>query len=353
MRTCPRCRRYPLREIHNGAVEIDHCDVCHGSFFDAHTIAPTWGKAANPQYWVEQNFAHWKGNTGLVCPYDDERMDAYKLTWGDSRPVVVDVCPRCSGLWLDEGEGATLKRILDDHDSEREGAQSGSWRTYIFQLFTGLPIEVYNPVRRRPWLLYTLILSIVGAFVWQLWVTAVHGDAGKELVKQFMLVPRELSAGRQWWGLVTHGWLHGGGAHLLGNLYFLWIFGDNIEDRAGRTRFAAVYVAALFGAALAQYFVDMSTPVPMLGASGAISGITGAYLALFPRVRVWVVFFFVRFKVSVAFYFTLWVIVQVVSAYLGAPGVAWYAHLGGFVTGVAFGLWWRRALKKPKKTIVV
>jgi len=335
-----------MREINNDHVIVDHCGVCRGTFFDTHEVASSWGKGANPQWWVEQNIADWKGNTGLVCPADGEHMDAYRLSWGKEKRVEVDTCPRCQGLWLDEGEGALMMRVLEAHADEREDADERGWKTYLFQLFTGLPIEVWNPVKRRPLFLYGLMASIVAVFFWQLWVIGSFGDSGVELVRQFSLVPLDVSHGQNLHGIVTHAFLHGGVAHLLGNLYFLWVFGDNIEDRLGWQRFAVIYLLTGLAAAGLQVLTDPTSAIPVVGASGAISGVTGAYLALFPRVRVWVVWFFFRLRIGVYWYFGLWMGVQFLSAWMQLPGVAWYAHIGGFLTGALLGMLFRRPLKR-------
>jgi membrane associated rhomboid family serine protease len=323
--------------------------MCHGTFFDAHAIVPAWGKGADPRHWVEQRFAEWRGRTGLLCPHDGEAMDAYRLTWDESDPVELDVCPGCSGLWLDEGEGALLKDVLDEHASERAEAERWEWKGYLFHVLLGiktfaLPMEVYHPTRRRPWLLYMLITSIVLAFLWSTWVVSSFGEAGTALVDQYKLVPARITEGEQVWGLVTRGWLHSGWAHLLGNMYFLFVFGDNIEDRAGRRGFALLYGVALLASAFAYWVVDMHSTTSVLGASGAVSGVTGAYFVLFPRVRLWVSLFIVRVKVPAAGFFLTWLALNVVGLASGAGGVAWESHLGGFATGVIVGALWRRRL---------
>ncbi|NJK90182.1 MAG: rhomboid family intramembrane serine protease, partial [Myxococcales bacterium] len=142
--------------------------------------------------------------------------------------------------------------------------------------------------------------------------------------------------------------LHGGWLHVLGNLLYLRVFGDNIEDRLGVLRYLAFYLLAGIAGAAAQYFVDPQSPVPMVGASGAISGVLGMYLVLFPMARIvtlFPVFIFLTFIEVPAFLFLgLWVLQQTVygwfslEAAAGAQGgVAWFAHLGGFAVGFFFG----------------
>jgi membrane associated rhomboid family serine protease len=144
---------------------------------------------------------------------------------------------------------------------------------------------------------------------------------------------------------VTSMFLHGSWAHLGGNALFLWIFGNNVEDSMGRVRFVVFYLLCGFAAAAAQVVVDPASPVPMVGASGAISGVLGGYLILYPRVRVNVLFIIVIFVqiISVPAYLILlwWIALQLLGGLpqLGAVGakggVAFWAHIGGFVAGVA------------------
>ena len=139
--------------------------------------------------------------------------------------------------------------------------------------------------------------------------------------------------------------LHGGWAHFLGNMLFLWIFGDNVEDRLGHFRYLVFYLLAGYAATLAHLWASPSSAVPAIGASGAISGVLGAYLFLHPRARivtlVWFLFFIRLVEIPALVYLPLWFLMQAFSglASLGAQtadaagGVAWFAHIGGFVAG--------------------
>jgi membrane associated rhomboid family serine protease len=132
--------------------------------------------------------------------------------------------------------------------------------------------------------------------------------------------------------------MHGGWAHLLGNLLFLWIFGDNIEDRLGHIRYVFFYLVCGFAAALGQIVLDSGSVIPMLGASGAISGVLGGYILLFPhrRVKAFIFRFFTEVPAYVAI--GLWIGYQLVLGYMtdpGTGGVAYAAHIGGFIAGLA------------------
>ena len=149
--------------------------------------------------------------------------------------------------------------------------------------------------------------------------------------------------GRQWSNVLTSMFLHGSWMHLLGNMWFLWLFGNNVEDSMTRPRFLAFYLLTGLAAALAQVMADPASEVPMVGASGAISGVMGAYLVLFPRVRVYTMvplgFFLQSMALPAWMMLIYWAFLQfaggitsVISEQTG--GVAFWAHLGGFVAGV-------------------
>ena len=138
---------------------------------------------------------------------------------------------------------------------------------------------------------------------------------------------------------LTHMFLHGGWMHLIGNALFLWVFGNNVEDSMGRARFLVFYLLCGLAAAAAQVALDPASPVPMVGASGAISGVMGAYLVLYPRVHVRMLFVFVIFFRVIALpawvVLAWWFALQVLTMFAGtAGGVAVLAHIGGFVAGV-------------------
>ena len=207
-----------------------------------------------------------------------------------------------------------------------------------------LPLKDDNPLQIIPYQYVTvgLIALCVVVFVWQL--SLESGDADR-LIAGLAFVPASLFGDGEAGirplppeaTLATSIFLHGGLFHLLGNMLYLWVFGDNIEDSMGHGRFVAFFLACGVGGGLAHGLADPASTVPTLGASGAISGILGAYLLLHPKVRV-LVLVFKWFPIRLPAYIVLggWVVVQVASALAGSStgGVAWWAHIGGFVIGV-------------------
>lgn len=156
--------------------------------------------------------------------------------------------------------------------------------------------------------------------------------------------------------LLSAMFMHGGWGHLGGNLLYLWIFGDNVEHRFGHLRFLAFYLISGLAASFAQIAMDPTSVIPNLGASGAISGVLGAYLVLFPRNQVMAVFFFRIIAIPAVFVLGLWAVTQFFSGMgslgqTGATGgVAYAAHIGGFVAGVITGLLARFMMKQEPET---
>lgn len=212
-----------------------------------------------------------------------------------------------------------------------------------------LPIRDENPIRIVPVLTIGLIGVCVLVFVWQL-----AGDAQAQQVKiyRFGLIPASLTGAADlppglavvpsWTTLFTSMFMHGGFLHLGGNMLFLWIFGNNIEDRLGHGRFMLFYLLSGLGAAAAQVLLDPASMIPMVGASGAISGVMGAYMVLYPRAQVvtlvFLGFLVTTMRIRAIWYLGIWGLMQLLSTFMMQPGeggVAFAAHVGGFVAGIA------------------
>jgi membrane associated rhomboid family serine protease len=221
-----------------------------------------------------------------------------------------------------------------------------------------LPLRDENPTRRFPAVTVLLIALNAVIFAHQ----ALSPQGLNAYAARMGVVPYEithfesLDAGRRLppgLTLLTAMFLHGSLFHLLGNMLYLWIFGNNIEDYLGSVRFIFFYLICGLAAAFTQVLFSPNSRVPMIGASGAIAGVLGAYFVLFPRARVMTfVFLFVFIRVvpvPAAFILGFWFLVQVLNVGLGG-GVAWFAHIGGFLAGIALILAHRRF--GPRRTWV-
>jgi membrane associated rhomboid family serine protease len=229
-----------------------------------------------------------------------------------------------------------------------------------------IPIKDDNPTRRKPVLTIGLIVvcALVFLFQWQKPADAsldgqlafsceyglvadhlVHGEDPREGGRDdpFAVTCQGLNQEHnRFLGVLTSMFLHGGWLHLGGNMLFLWVFGNNIEDRLGRLRFLPFYLLVGVAAGLAQVIADPGSDIPLIGASGAISGVLGAYILLFPRAPVWTIvppFFFLPFKIPAFVWLALYFVLQFVylggDATAGGGGVAYWAHIGGFIAGIA------------------
>jgi len=209
-----------------------------------------------------------------------------------------------------------------------------------------IPIRDENPTHNAPVVTIALIAANVLVFLWQLMqpeggVAAVYSlglvpavlFGSIELPAEIRTVPAVLTP-------ITSMFLHGGFLHLAGNMLYLWVFGDNIEDRMGRSRFLAFYVICGIAAALAQALPDPRSEIPMIGASGAVSGVLGAYLLLYPRTPVLVavplLIVLYTFHLPALVVLGIWFVGQLLSsmAQAGEAGIAFRAHVGGFVAGL-------------------
>ena len=210
-----------------------------------------------------------------------------------------------------------------------------------------IPLHDDNPTRLTPFITVGLIAACALVFFWQLSL-GKNGQAGvlalgiiPAVLFNHAQLPPGLDIVPAWTTMFSHMFLHGGWMHLLGNMLYLWIFGNNIEDAMGHKRFIVFYLICGVAAALMQALPDTHSTVPMIGASGAISGVLGAYLLLFPRARVLVLvplgFYITTLRLQAGVVLLFWFVLQIVSNLLSAGqqgGVAWGAHIGGFIAGM-------------------
>ena len=364
---CPRCSA-PLRptteQTASGRIELDYCPSCRGVFFDQGELEAVL-HVEGTEAFAAQSLLLGEPPPGptpppaLRCPRGCRALMSERLLpsprpnflaaalAGPSelrRELVIDLCPQCSGIWLDGGELATVAQALRDprvHPLLQPQPPPGidlhkpsAW-VWLFMFMTGLPVETWQPRARRPPIVIGIMALCCAIFALQLF-----GDSELRVSQVFGLVPGRLWQG-DWLALFTYMFLHGGLAHILGNLYFLWIFGDNVEDRLGSWRFLLLYLVSGIGAGLLHCLLSQEPGVPVVGASGAISGVMAAYALLFPQARLVSLIVVVQVRWKTTTYLFLWLGLQVVGALVDSGQVAWWAHIGGFVVGAAL-VWNKR-----------
>ena len=212
-----------------------------------------------------------------------------------------------------------------------------------------IPLRDDNPTTIPPIVTVALIGACALVFLWQLSLGAAGFNqlvyslgvipaallSEAELPPELVLVPEKFT-------VITSMFLHGGWMHLIGNMLYLWIFGNNVEDSMGHGRFVAFYLLCGAVAALGQAMINPGSEIPMIGASGAISGVLGAYLLLYPHARVLVFLpmgiLSQMIPLPAVWVLGFWIIFQILNSMVGGGaqgGVAWFAHIGGFVAGMA------------------
>jgi membrane associated rhomboid family serine protease len=215
-----------------------------------------------------------------------------------------------------------------------------------------VPLHDNNPTRITPYVNYVLIGINIFVFLYEL---SLSPEQLEIFFRQYAIVPRELTASLQNGStnelltLITSQFLHGGFLHLGGNMLFLWVFGNNIEDKLGHVKFTIFYLLCGALAGLAQWFVSSGSDIPSLGASGAIAGVLGAYILRFPKASILTLlplgFFFFTVRIRAIFFLGFWFVQQAfygiaslqAPSSMGSGGIAYWAHAGGFVFGVILG----------------
>ena len=237
------------------------------------------------------------------------------------------------------------------------GARSESLKRGDAPVF--VPLHDTNPLKkiRFPYVTVGLIVLNVAAYV--VLQTGWFIPLEDEDVTAFAVVPAQLLAnaggespflasgavlGPERLTLLTYMFIHGGWVHLIGNMLFLWVFGDNIEDAMGHMRFVMFYLMCGIFAALAHIFMLPNSDLPLIGASGAVAGIISAYLILHPKVKVWVLALWrIPIRITAAWALGIWILAQFVNLFFPSEeAIAWWAHLGGLLAGALLILFMRR-----------
>jgi membrane associated rhomboid family serine protease/Zn-finger nucleic acid-binding protein len=359
---CLRCRT-PMEVVLEKKVEIDRCGTCAGTWYDDGELTRALGSSYNHAA-ILANMQ--PAASALKCPCCAGAMARLEFI-GRGLLIELENCPGCKGFWVDPknfeaiarfgksrtgprapaatspAPGSALAHYRSfDADDAAEFTEIGAG-SYIFCLLSNLPLEVYNPVRRVPRHLVALVVANVIVFALEL---ALPASSLRGFFTTFGHVAADTFTPLGVMSLFTSCFLHSGWLHLIVNMYFLWTFGDNVcdvmddhKDDMGPWFFFGFYATVAVLSSLAQGIVIHGDPVtshmPSVGASGAVSGVLAAYLRMFPRSRMYQIFFFRTFKVPVWVYVGLWILGNVSMAVGEGTGarIGWAAHLSGFAAG--------------------
>lgn len=365
---CPSCQ-LALRQVRMEHGIFWACPRCGGRAVSVELLRRTFTRESINPFW--RRVISDAAVAGRQCPCCGRAMLVVALADGPEAPLV-DVCRLCHFVWFDAGEIATLqprpvapaappmpaeareaiamleiKRIADEAEGSDFAAEPpDEWWKQIAAFF-GVPVEFdAPPAQSRPWLTWILGLTIV------LVGLATIGDL-RTWVNEYGLIPAQ--AGRHH-GLtfLTSFFLHAGVIHLLGNLYFLLVFGDNVEEFLGRTRYLLLIAVAALVGDLLHIAADPRATIPSIGASGGIAGVIVFYALQFPRIRLgfllryW--FYFRWVRLPAWFALVLWLGFQLLGAaqqLAGMTAVSSLAHLGGAAVGLLAWLLWRKMETGP------
>jgi membrane associated rhomboid family serine protease/Zn-finger nucleic acid-binding protein len=360
--TCPRCQ-IPLKEVRTSRGVFWKCGNCDGRAITVELLRRTFTDASINPLWLHA--IRGEGRADVPCPMCKRPM--LEVALSDQAAINVDVCRSCHFVWFDAREMDTLsprpvpavapelpqharemmaiakvKQLADEaQGSDWDSAPPEEWWKWI-AAFCGVPVEFDAPEQtRRPWATWILSLAIVVA-------SAFEFTNLREIVDQFGLIPGQST---RLGGLtfITAFFLHAGVIHLLGNMYFLLVFGDNVEDFLGPLRYLALIALAAFVGDLIHIASDPHSQIPSIGASGGIAGVIVFYALKFPRVHLaflfrWGFVWFRWIRLPAWFALVLWILFQLIGAWeqkVGISSVSSFAHLGGAVVGLVAWLMWR------------
>lgn len=374
---CPNCGA-AMRQVSQGAVPVVMCTGCNGVWLEDGEFAKVTGRDL-PALGAVASLE--LGEATRQCPRCGIGLAERRVR--DDAALLVDLCSKCKGLFLDAGELQSLQRLAaasrppapsdrgafreqgrvpaapsagvryraQSEESRREWSGESNlfreldggdgWLAYLFNL----PVEE-NRTPSIP--MGNVILLLFLAASWGGQIGSVGLDRSIDL---YGLVPADVLAGRRVHTVLSSAFVHGSWAHVLGNLYFLFLFGPNVERRLGLLLFLSMYVIGGLAASVLTLAMNASSDIPHVGASGAIAAVMGASLILHPGKRILQPIFrwFLRvwaIALPAWLYMMGWLALNLFGAYVGAPGIAWWAHLGGFGLGAAAGVLTRATTKE-------
>ena len=221
-----------------------------------------------------------------------------------------------------------------------------------------IPLHDTNPLKRIHYQYVTVALIVLNVAIYVIFISGWMFEPNEEEAASFAVIPAKLMTGRmggetmlatgaympERFTLITYMFIHGNWIHLLGNMLFLWVFGDNIEDAMGHLRFIMFFLMCGIFAALFHTWMNPESEIPLVGASGAVAGVIAAYLILHPKVKVWVLALWrIPIRITAAWALGIWIAWQFVSLlFEGEEDVAWWAHIGGLLAGATLILFMRR-----------
>ncbi|RZF83032.1 rhomboid family intramembrane serine protease [Pseudoalteromonas sp. CO325X] len=330
---CPHCVDEYLEVTEYQGEEIDVCLECGGLWFEKNEVNRMLNEVndgpVGEKY--EHNFGEHVGISERDCPDCSTLMERYHLL--EHYHSEIDVCRHCDGSWIEKEQLESVENSPQLKAALGELNQKVSWKTYLFQFLTQMPVEYNIKPHRTPWVTRALVALNVLIFAAYFFVPS-HFEF---VLEYFAMRPVDVLAGEEPWTLLTCVFLHGSIMHLVGNMYFLYIIGDNLEDALGHWRFLGYYLLCGVLASVASLMLSSNGAIPSVGASGAIAGLFGMYLMWFRYASLTFMFIIYQKKLSAMWFFIIWLGINLFGLFSLPDGVDYGAHIGGFIVGLLIG----------------
>lgn len=333
---CPLCRTPTLSEVPFQEQHVYQCTNCEGFWFEdeeLNTAISDFHADIDSHCHVSHLGDH-MGQGERECRNCHVPMEHHHLLADYS--VEIDRCSRCDGVWVDHDEVEQVLRSPQIINAMQALNQRVSWRSWLFQFLTQMPVEYNVKSHRRPYVTYGLI--VICTLIYLLGLSS--DEAETSILLTFAVQTESLGTLPMFWQMLSYQFLHGGLLHLLGNMYCLWIIGDNIEDALGHRAYLGLYLIAGVVAAITELLWHATTvggPMWLVGASGSIAALFGLYLMWFRFSSLTFMFIVYQKKLSPLWFFIIWSGINLLGMLQGGTEVAYAAHLGGFAFGLMGG----------------
>ena len=318
------------------------CSNCASTLYSNEQMKVYFGENFDDSVFENQVYTLYRGPQIKQCNIGDSWLDHYTIFSPNlisqtseakllSQDIDLFVCQKKQHYWLKDEQAMPLTKALKEHQKRKEHAEKEPLKVgyYLLQLLTAIPFEVYNPVRKLPMMLIGLIVLMSVIFVMQLQNLPI--DSSPYLLYPSTFLEKPLT-------IISSMLMHANFQHLLGNMIFLWIFADNIEDKYGWRVLLSIFFFAGVCGSLLHIAINIESDIGLLGASGGVYGMMGAYFIFYKHVKVWWIIAFIRFKVSIILFVLFRVIMDVYGILFSNSNIAWFAHLGGFAAGIFIAL---------------
>lgn len=346
---CPACRHTPLQITRHHDQEVDLCPRCGGLWFEKDELNQLLSAIdnGNDQVDFQGQLGKRLGISQRQCPDCRKSLEHYHLL--EHHTLEVDVCHACEGVWIDHDEIETVQQSPRLQESLQRLNTQTNWKSWIFQFLSQMPVEYNIRPHRTPWVTWALI--VINCLIY--FSYASSDSLTMSMLTNYASTPADLAQGEHLWTPLTATFLHGSLMHLLGNMYFLWLTGDNLEDALGSLRFLLLYLLCGIGASLISVAMNWNSDIPSVGASGAIAGLFGMYVLWFRHASLSFMIVVWQLKLAAVWYFLIWLGLNLFGMLAGGGGVDYWAHIGGFIIGLLIGLGLRNWVMQRNPLLVM